>query len=174
MKWHDDEAAFVAWKTGRTGYPIVDAAMRQLRREGWIHNRLRMIAASFLVKDLLIDWRRGEQWFRTQLIDADIAQNVGNWQWVAGTGADAAPYFRVFNPVLQARKFDPNGSYVRRWVPELADINGHRVHAPWDLGPIELAVAGVSLGDTYPAPIVEHRAARERAIAAYEEARSPA
>lgn len=174
IAWNSDEGGFAAWTQGRTGYPIVDATMRQLEREGWIHNRLRMIAASFLVKDLLIDWRRGERWFRRQLVDADVSQNVGNWQWVAGTGADAAPYFRVFNPVTQGRRFDPDGDYVRRWVPELGELDGKSIHAPWDVGPLELAAAGVILGDTYPAPIVDHGEARLQVIAAFERARREA
>ncbi len=169
--WRDDPEGLAAWQEGRTGYPIVDAGMRQLRSEGWMHNRVRMIAASFLVKDLLIDWRLGERWFRRLLIDADLAQNVGNWQWVAGTGADAAPYFRVFNPVTQSKRFDPDGEYLRRWVPELAGLSGDALHAPWRAGPLELTAAGVTLGDTYPAPIVDHATARERVIAAFEAAR---
>lgn len=172
IRWNDDPAGFQAWTEGRTGYPIVDAAMRQLAAEGWIHNRLRMIAASFLVKDLLIDWRLGEQWFRKQLIDGDLSQNVGNWQWVAGTGADAAPYFRVLNPLTQARRFDPDGGYVRSRVEELAAIAGPAIHTPWELAPLELASAGVVLGETYPLPIVVHGEARARVIDAYEQARA--
>jgi deoxyribodipyrimidine photo-lyase len=133
-----------------------------------------MIAASFLVKDLLIDWRLGERWFRRLLVDGDVSQNVGNWQWVAGTGADAAPYFRIFNPVTQGRKFDPDGDYVRRWVPELADAPAEWIHAPWEAGPLDLAAAGVVLGDDYPDPIVDHAEARERTLAAYGEAREAA
>jgi len=169
--WRDDPEGLAAWQEGRTGYPIVDAGMRQLRSTGWMHNRVRMITASFLVKDLLVDWRLGERWFRRLLVDADLAQNVGNWQWVAGTGADAAPYFRVFNPVTQSRRFDPDGDYLRRWVPELAGLTGDAIHAPWTAGPLDLAAAGVILGDTYPAPIVDHAAARDRVIAAFEAAR---
>jgi deoxyribodipyrimidine photo-lyase len=161
IAWDDDEEAFDAWKQGRTGFPIVDAGMRQLEAEGWMHGRVRMIAASFLVKDLLIDWRRGERWFRERLLDGDVAQNIGNWQWVAGTGADAAPYFRVFNPTLQGKKFDPDGTYVRRWVSELGDVPPSQVHQPWK--------AGMLAGD-YPAPIVDHAAARDRTIAAYKAA----
>jgi deoxyribodipyrimidine photo-lyase len=171
IAWRDDPGGLAAWQEGRTGYPIVDAAMRQLAAEGWMHNRVRMIAASFLVKDLLIDWRLGEAHFRRLLVDADVAQNVGNWQWVAGTGTDAAPYFRVFNPVTQGRRFDPNGDYVRRWVPELARLAAGDIHAPWEVAPLDLASAGVVLGDTYPAPIVDHAEARDEAIAAYEAAR---
>jgi deoxyribodipyrimidine photo-lyase len=158
--WEDDEEAATAWKTGETGYPIVDAGMRQLRLEGWMHGRVRMITASFLVKDLGIDWRVGERHFRRLLIDADVAQNVGNWQWVAGTGADAAPYFRIMNPIAQSRRFDPDGAYIRRYVPELASLETPTIHAPWER-PLEAAAAGITLGDTYPCPIIDHAMARE-------------
>jgi deoxyribodipyrimidine photo-lyase len=171
IAWRTDEADIAAWKEGRTGYPIVDAGMRELAATGWMHNRVRMITASFLVKDLLIDWRTGERHFRRLLVDGDVPQNAGNWQWVAGTGPDAAPYFRVLNPLTQARRFDPDGDYVRRWVPELAGLDDARVHAPWELGPLDLAATGIALGDTYPAPIVDHADARERALAAYATAR---
>lgn len=155
-----------------TGYPIVDAGMRQLRATGWMHNRVRLVAASFLVKDLLVDWRIGERHFRRHLIDGDVPQNAGNWQWCAGTGPDAAPYFRVFNPLTQARRFDPDGDYVRRWVPELSTLPGGSIHAPWELGPIELAAAGVTIGDTYPERIIDHAVARDRALAVYGAARA--
>ena len=122
IAWQNDPADIEAWQKGLTGYPFVDAGMRQLERTGWMHNRVRMVVASFLVKDLLVDWRIGERWFRRLLVDGDVAQNAGNWQWVAGTGPDAAPYFRVFNPVLQSRKFDPEGSYIKHWVPELSSL----------------------------------------------------
>ncbi len=172
------DAAFEAWRTGRTGYPIVDAAMRELAATGRMHNRLRMIAASFLVKDLLIDWRRGERWFRHLLADGDIPQNAGNWQWVAGTGPDAVPYFRIFNPVTQSRRFDPRGDYLRRWLPELAGLDSKAIHAPWLAGPLELAAAGVTLGVSYPEPLVDHAEARRRTLAAYRtalsESRTPA
>lgn len=165
--WRDDAQALRAWQRGLTGYPIVDAGMRQLWRTGWMHNRVRMIAASFLVKDLLIDWRKGEAWFCDTLVDADLANNAAGWQWVAGSGADAAPYFRVFNPVLQGRKFDPNGDYVRRFVPELAMLPPDLIHAPWTAPADALAAAGVVLGRDYPRPIVDHGMARARALEAY-------
>lgn len=171
IPWRDDPVGFAAWASGATGYPIVDAGMRQLRAEGWIHNRVRMIVASFLVKDLLIDWRRGERYFRRHLLDADVSQNVGNWQWVAGTGADAAPYFRIFNPVTQSKKIDPDGVYIRRWIPELRPLEVAHLHAPWEAPPLELADRGVTIGDTYPAPIVDHARARERTLAAYRRSR---
>lgn len=170
IEWRTDEAQFEAWRTGTTGYPLVDAGMRQLLETGWMHNRVRMVTASFLVKHLLIDWRLGERWFRRQLIDGDVAQNAGNWQWVAGTGPDAAPYFRVFNPVAQSQKFDGDGSYIRRWVPELAELDDKTIHTPWEAGPLDLAAAGIVLGDTYPAPIVDHPTARERCLATYKAA----
>ncbi len=172
IAWHNDPAEFDAWCNGTTGYPIVDAGMRQLNETGWMHNRVRMIVGSFLVKDLLIDWRWGERYFRKLLIDADIAQNAGNWQWVAGTGPDAAPYFRIFNPISQSRKFDAQGDYLRRWVPELAALDNKTIHEPWAAGPLDLAGAGVILGDTYPAPIIDHAFARERTLAAYKAVKS--
>ena len=170
IDWRDDEEGFRRWCAGQTGYPIVDAGMRQLTQTGWMHNRVRMICASFLVKDLLIDWRRGERFFRHHLIDADLAQNAGNWQWVAGTGPDAAPYFRIFNPTSQALKFDPAGDYVRRWVPELAGLSAPTIHDPGQVGPLDLATAGVVIGNTYPAPIVDHDMARRRTLDAYRHA----
>ncbi len=171
IRWRTDDEGFDRWCRGVTGFPIVDAGMRQLAETGWMHNRVRMICASFLVKDLLIDWRRGERFFRHHLIDADVSQNVGNWQWVAGTGPDAAPYFRVFNPTTQSAKFDPRGDYIRRWVPELAALDAKTIHEPSAGAPLDLAAAGVVLGDTYPAPIVDHAEARERVLAAYRAAR---
>ncbi|MFN3353354.1 MAG: cryptochrome/photolyase family protein [Brevundimonas sp.] len=164
MPWRRDAAALEAWKRGRTGYPIVDAGMRQLWTTGWMHNRVRMIVASFLIKHLLIDWREGEAWFWDTLVDADQASNAQNWQWVAGSGADAAPYFRIFNPITQGQKFDEDGRYVRRWVPELARLGDRWLHAPWTAPPEVLRDAGVRLGHSYPRPIVEHDAARKRAL----------
>jgi deoxyribodipyrimidine photo-lyase len=150
-----------------TGIPIVDAGMRQLWQSGWQHNRVRMITASFLIKHLLIDWRDGESWFWDTLVDADLASNSQNWQWVAGCGADASPFFRIFNPWLQGQKFDPEGAYVRQWVPELSDLDARDIHAPWDAPPAVLAAAGVTLGKTYPEPVVDLKAGRERALAAF-------
>ena len=172
--WREDEPGFRAWSRGQTGYPIVDAGMRELWTTGFMHNRVRMIVASFLIKDLMIDWRRGEAWFWDTLLDADIAQNAANWQWVAGSGADASPYFRIFNPVTQGQKFDPKGVYVRRWVPELARLPEDVIHAPWTASPLDLRQAGVALGQTYPAPIVDHAKARDRALAAYAAVRNAA
>jgi deoxyribodipyrimidine photo-lyase len=169
--WRHDEVALTAWQRGQTGYPIVDAGMRQLWHTGVMHNRVRLVVASFLVKHLLIDWREGEKWFWDTLVDADAGSNPANWQWVAGSGADAAPYFRVFNPVLPGEKFDPDGSYVRRWVPELAELPKKPIHQPWEAAPLELASAGITLGKTYPQPIVDHRKGRERALKAYEKIR---
>lgn len=165
--WRDDAAALRAWQRGRTGYPIVDAAMRALWHTGFMHNRARMIAASFLTKDLLLPWQAGAAWFWDTLADADLANNSAGWQWVAGSGADAAPYIRVFNPVLQGRKFDPDGSYVRRWVPELARLPSAHIHAPWQAPQSVLEQAGVRLGQTYPHPIIDHDQARRRALNAH-------
>lgn len=167
FEWRDDGDDFQAWTKGRTGYPIVDAGMRQLWTQGTMHNRVRMIAASFLIKDLLIDWRRGEAWFRETLLDADPASNAASWQWVAGCGADAAPFFRVFNPVLQGEKFDPDGGYVRTFVPELAGLPNTYIHRPFEAPDAVREAAKVSLGTTYPHPLVDHRAARDRALAAF-------
>lgn len=170
--WKHEEKALRAWQSGLTGYPIVDAGMRELWYTGVMHNRVRMVVASFLVKHLLIDWRHGEQWFWDTLVDADAASNPANWQWVAGSGADAAPYFRVFNPILQGEKFDPGGLYVRRWVPELKELPDKLIHQPWTATPLELASAGVTLGRNYPEPIVDHKVGRERALAAYAKTRN--
>jgi deoxyribodipyrimidine photo-lyase len=165
--WKRDIKSLRAWQRGQTGYPIVDAGMRELWHTGVMHNRVRMVVASFLVKHLLIDWRDGEQWFWDTLVDADAGSNPANWQWVAGSGADAAPYFRVFNPILQGEKFDSDGVYVRRWVPELKQLPDSLIHHPWTATPLELASAGIELGKTYPRPIIDHKIGRERALAAY-------
>jgi deoxyribodipyrimidine photo-lyase len=170
--WRGDDGALRAWQRGLTGYPIVDAGMRQLWRTGWMHNRARMIVASFLTKHLLISWREGAAWFWDTLVDADLANNTLGWQWVAGCGPDAAPYFRIFNPVLQGEKFDPHGHYVRRWVPELADLPGKWIHKPWAAPAPSLFDRGVRLGKDYPAPIVDHGEARVRALAAYHKTRA--
>ncbi|KPP82822.1 MAG: deoxyribodipyrimidine photo-lyase [Oceanicaulis sp. HLUCCA04] len=165
--WHFEESVFKRWTRGQTGYPIVDAGMRQLWQTGWMHNRVRMIVASFLTKHLLIDWRRGEEWFWDTLVDADLANNAASWQWVAGSGADAAPYFRIFNPVTQGEKFDGSGAYVREWVPELKNVPDKFIHAPWAAPAGILSQAGVTLGEDYPRPIIDHSKARERALAAF-------
>ena len=165
--WRRDEIALKAWQDGQTGYPIIDAGMRQLWQTGWMHNRVRMAAASFLTKHLMIDWRAGERWFWDTLVDADVASNPSNWQWVAGSGADAAPYFRIFNPISQGEKFDGDGAYVRQWVPEIASLPDKYLHAPWTAPAGVLRDAGVELGNTYPAPIVDHKAARQRALEAF-------
>jgi deoxyribodipyrimidine photo-lyase len=172
--WREDAASLAAWKKGRTGVPIVDAGMRELWRTGWMHNRVRMIVASFLIKNLLIDWREGERWFWDTLADADPANNAASWQWVAGSGADAAPYFRIFNPVTQGEKFDPNGDYVRRFVPELAGLPAEVIHQPWTASEMALKRAKVELGRTYPAPIADLGETRKRALAAYDEMRNGA
>ncbi len=166
MPWRRDAAALGAWQRGATGVPFVDAGMRELWQTGWMHNRVRMVVASFLVKHLLLPWQEGEAWFWDTLVDADLAANAASWQWVAGCGADAAPYFRVFNPVLQGRKFDADGAYVRRWVPELAPLPDADLHAPWEAPAMVLQQAGVRLGETYPLPLVDLAAGRNRALAA--------
>ena len=159
IPWRNNESEFSAWKNGLTGMPIVDAAMRQLKETGWMHNRARMIVASFLVKDLLIDWRWGEAWFMENLLDGDIAANNGGWQWTAGTGTDAAPYFRIFNPILQSAKFDPEGNYIRKWVPELSGLNAKEIHTPWDF---DIKISG------YPErAIVDRGIVKERTLKAY-------
>ncbi len=159
---------FEAWKRGQTGYPIVDAGMRQLWQTGWMHNRVRMITPSFLIKHLRIDWREGEKWFWDTLVDADVPNNVAGWQWVAGSGADASPYFRIFNPMLQGAKFDPDGAYVKRWCPELALLDSQYIHAPWEAPQMVLLGAKIKLGESYPRPIVDHETARAAALAGYE------
>lgn len=166
--WQSNNDALVAWQRGRTGYPIVDAGMRELWTSGWMHNRVRMIVASFLTKHLLIHWREGEAWFWDTLVDADLASNAMGWQWVAGTGADAAPYFRIFNPISQGEKFDPQGDYIRRWVPELADLPTRHLYAPWKAPQDTFQRACIKLGDTYPMPVIEHDKARQRALDAYQ------
>jgi len=166
IQWRNRADEFERWKEGQTGVPVVDAGMRQLRRTGWMHNRARMITASYLVKDLLIDWRWGERWFMQNLLDGDASANNGGWQWTAGTGTDAAPYFRIFNPVLQGKRFDPKGDYVRRWVPELAHLPADAIHAPWERG---------LSGPGYPArPIQDHAAAIRQTRQAYGTARERA
>lgn len=167
IRWMNDRAHFEAWKAGKTGYPVVDAGMRQLAKTGWMHNRARMIAASFLTKDLLIDWTWGEQWFMQNLIDGDPSANNGGWQWTAGTGTDAAPYFRIFNPTLQGMKHDPYGRYIRRWLPELEFVPDEYIHEPWKMPVSVQESCGVFIGQQYPAPLIDHTAARERALRAY-------
>ncbi len=171
IQWLNREDEFEAWCNGRTGYPLVDAAMRQLTTSGWMHNRARMVVASFLVKDLLIDWRWGEKFFMQHLVDADPAANNGGWQWAAGTGTDAAPYFRIFNPTSQAQKFDPDGQFIRRWLPELANVPNDFIYEPWTMSPLVQKYASCQLGQDYPTPIVDHHGARERTLAAYKAAR---
>ncbi len=166
--WSKDKALLRAWRKGRTGYPIVDAGMRQLWETGWMHNRVRMIAASVLVKHFLQPWQDGAAWFWDTLVDADLASNTLGWQWAGGCGADAAPYFRVFNPVLQGEKFDPKGDYVRRFVPELAKVPAEWIHKPWEAPVGVLEAAGVRLDDTYPRPLVGLAEGRDRALAAFE------
>jgi len=172
IPWRNDEREFAAWCDGRTGYPVVDAAMRQLKQTGWMHNRARMIVASFLIKDLLVDWRWGERWFMQQLVDGDPAANNGGWQWTAGVGTDAAPYFRVFNPVLQGKKFDPEGGYVRRWLPELASVPVKSIHTPWEMPADVQRASSCVVGRDYPAPMVKHAEARERVLAAFRDDKS--
>ncbi len=167
------DALFTAWCEGRTGYPLVDAAMAQLNQTGYMHNRLRMVTASFLVKDLGIDWRSGERYFAEKLLDYDLASNVGGWQWAASTGCDAQPYFRIFNPVSQSRKFDPQGRFIRRYLPALAELPDRDIHAPWLARPLDLAEARVTLGATYPLPVVSHDEAREKTLQRYAVVKRP-
>ncbi|WP_421858789.1 cryptochrome/photolyase family protein [Oceanicaulis sp.] len=174
FEWTGQSKDLEAWRQGRTGYPIVDAGMRELWATGWMHNRVRMIVASFLIKDLMIDWREGEAWFWDTLVDADLSSNSASWQWTAGSGADAAPYFRVFNPIGQSEKFDPDGEYLRRWLPELTNLPNKAIHAPWTADKSVLKKAGVHLGETYPEPIVDHGEARKRALAAFEKIKDSA
>ena len=175
IKWEHGKHAdtlFAAWCEGRTGYPLVDAAMLQLARTGYMHNRLRMVTASFLVKDLGLDWRRGEAWFALHLNDFDLAANNGGWQWAASTGCDAQPYFRIFNPVSQSEKFDAEGKFIQRYLPQLAGLGARAIHAPWLAKPLELAAAGVRLGEHYPEPVVDHDAARKRTLERFAVARA--
>jgi len=165
--WRQNDRMLRAWQRGQTGFPIVDAGMRELWHTGWMHNRVRMIVASFLTKDLLIGWQKGAAWFWNTLVDADLANNTLGWQWTAGCGADAAPFFRIFNPVTQSERFNPDGTYIRRWVPELGRLPNEWIHQPWAAPQPILADAGVVIGTTYPKPIVDHAAARVRALAAY-------
>lgn len=167
MPWRKSEKDLLAWQQGRTGVPIVDAGMRQLWKTGWMHNRARMIVGSFLTKHLLIDWREGEAWFRDTLVDADWASNAMNWQWVAGTGIDASPFFRIFNPTRQGVKFDPDGDYIRQWVPELKKLSGKDLFEPWNTKEHDLERAGITLGKTYPRPVVDLKEGRDRAMAAF-------
>lgn len=171
IAWSNDEDDFTAWCHGQTGYPFVDAAMRQLLHTGWMHNRARMVVASFLVKDLLIDWRWGEKWFMQHLIDGDPAANNGGWQWSAGTGTDAAPYFRIFNPIAQSKKFDREGLYIRRWIPELTQVPNKFIHEPWTMPTLQQDALSIRVGSDYPCPIVDHKWARERTLAAYKDAK---
>jgi deoxyribodipyrimidine photo-lyase len=171
LVWDDNPEAFARWCAGQTGYPLVDAAMRQLLHSGWMHNRLRMLVASFLTKDLGIDWRLGERYFAEQLLDFDLSANNGGWQWAASTGCDAQPYFRIFNPITQSEKFDPQGRFIRRYVPELASVPDRYIHAPWRMPPLEQQACGVVIGRDYPAPIVDHAEARERSLMRFSAAR---
>jgi deoxyribodipyrimidine photo-lyase len=170
IRWRGNPEHFPAWQAGRTGYPLVDAGMRELAASGFMHNRVRMVVASFLTKDLLLDWRLGERHFMRQLVDGDLASNNGGWQWAASTGTDAQPYFRIFNPTLQGERFDPQGAYVSRWVPELSKLPARWVHHPWKAPAEALRNAGVALGETYPTPIVDHQEQRDRVVGMYREA----
>lgn len=167
IRWEAWPAGLAAWQQGRTGYPLVDAAMRQLNHSGWMHNRLRMVVASFLCKDLGIDWRLGERYFAEQLNDFDLSANNGGWQWAASSGCDAQPYFRIFNPITQSEKFDPEGKFIRRYLPELAKVPNKYIHAPWTIGRLAQEALGVVIGRDYPGPIVDHATAREKTLARY-------
>jgi len=167
FKWNNDENNFKLWTEGKTGYPIVDAGMRELWLTGWMHNRVRMITASFLTKHLLLPWQMGEKWFWNTLLDADPASNTSGWQWVSGCGADAAPYFRIFNPTIQSQKFDPEGKYIKRFLPELKNLSTKFIHEPWNADSAILKNSDIKLGETYPMPIIDHKFARERALDSY-------
>jgi deoxyribodipyrimidine photo-lyase len=169
--WQKNSRQLRTWQMGLTGYPIVDAGMRQLWKIGWMHNRVRMIVASFLVKDLMIHWKEGALWFWDTLVDADLASNTLGWQWAAGSGPDAAPYFRIFNPTLQSKKFDPTGEYIKRWIPELKNVSAKWIHEPWKMTPIDQAQAKIKMGHDYPLPMVNHDEARKKALAAYSQMR---
>lgn len=171
VKWENNKELFNRWTEGKTGFPIVDAAMRQLKETGWIHNRLRMITASFLTKDLLIDWRWGELYFQEHLIDYDAANNIGGWQWAASTGTDSAPYFRIFNPTTQSERFDPDGLYIKKYLPELSKINNKNIHEPSKLSVVEQENFDLKIGKDYPTPIISHKERRKKAIEAYEESK---
>jgi deoxyribodipyrimidine photo-lyase len=170
LEWAGEPAHLDAWRAGRTGYPMVDAGMRELAGTGFMHNRVRMIVAAFLVKDLLLDWRLGERHFMNHLVDGDLASNNGGWQWAASTGTDAQPYFRIFNPVLQGARYDPEGAYVRHWVTELRDLPAKWTHRPWEAPDAVLKSAGLALGDDYPRPVVDHSEQRDRALAMFKKA----
>ncbi|MCJ7695764.1 MAG: DNA photolyase family protein, partial [Anaerolineaceae bacterium] len=167
IEWSNSPEALIAWKDRSTGFPIVDAAMNQLLKSAWMHNRARMIVASFLTKDLLINWQEGEKWFMDQLIDGDLASNNGGWQWTAGVGTDAAPFFRIFNPILQSKKFDPQGDYIRKWVPALTDIPTEYIHEPWLMPDLIQSKYGCKIGKDYPFPIIDRKNSRERTLRAY-------
>jgi deoxyribodipyrimidine photo-lyase len=166
----NDEALFKAWCEGKTGYPLVDAAMRQINQTGFMHNRLRMVVASFLVKDLLIDWRWGERYFAENLIDFDLSANNGGWQWAASTGCDAQPWFRIFNPITQSEKFDPQGKFIRKYIPELANCGDKEIHAPWQIPSLRQDLIGVKITKDYPAPVVDHATQRALALLLYKNA----
>ena len=174
LEWNDDDDHFRAWCEGRTGYPIVDAAMRQLMHTGWMRNRLRMIVAMFLSKNLFLDWRRGERFFMQHLIDGDLSANNGGWQWSASTGCDAQPYFRIFNPVTQSKKFDPEGVFIRSLVPELSRVPDKYLHEPWKMPPEVQRASGCVIGQAYPPPVVDHAVARKKALSMYASVRSAA
>ena len=167
FKWKNDVTSLRNWQNGQTGYPLVDAGMRQLWKTGFMHNRVRMVVASFLVKHLLIHWHYGAEWFWDTLVDADLANNTLGWQWVAGSGADAAPYFRIFNPITQSEKFDSNGTYIKKWLPELKNVPTKYIHEPWKIPESVLQEINLKLGEDYPLPIIDHKVARERALYHY-------